>query len=195
MNHRVKYKPIEVGDRFGRLVVIGFLGEEYESGTTQFYWLCSCDCGEATRKRDANLKSGNSRSCGCLQRELAQRSDWKIKHGDTSNRQETPEYRAWQGMFRRVDHPDTDSKKRRYSERGIKVCSGLRGSYGLFLRLLGRKPVGLFSLDRTDNNGNYSCGVCDECIGRNWDFNLRWATAKQQAGNAVRRNQWTGPAL
>lgn len=195
MNHRIKYKPIEVGDRFGRLVVVRFIDTRRESGTNQFYWECRCDCGEIKVVRDANLKNGNTRSCGCLQRETAAKADWKVTHGEGSNSKESAEYRAWRGMFRRVDNPGNENKRRRYSGRGIQICTGLRNSYELFLRLLSRKPDRSLTLDRTNNNGHYSCGECEECCRRGWPMNLRWATAKEQNTNSVHRNQYTGPAL
>lgn len=193
MNHRVKYKPIEAGDRFGRLVVLAFVETRRQSGTNQLYWQCLCDCGEIAIRRDANLKNGNTKSCGCLQRESAQRTDWKITHGEGSNRKESAEYKAWRGMFRRVDTPD-DAHRRIYTDRGIGICRGLRNSYSHFLKLLGRKPLPELTLDRTDNDGSYTCGECTECTESNWPFNLRWATLKQQANNKRLRNQYTGRA-
>lgn len=193
MNHRIKYKPIEVGDRFGRLVVLSFIEKRKESGTWQLYWLCRCDCGQIANKRDANLKNGNTRSCGCLQRETAMRTDWKTTHGESSNGKESLEYQAWRGMFRRINDK-RENHKRCYADRGIEICFGLRSSYLLFLRLLGRKPTPKHTLDRANNNGRYSCGECAECVIKEWPFNLRWATAKEQAQNSRHRNQWTGPA-
>ena len=190
MNYRIRYKPIEVGDRFSRLVVVRFIEIRRESGTNQLYWECRCDCSEIKITRDANLKNGNTRSCGCLQRELAARTDWKVTHGEGSNGKESPEYQAWRGMFRRVDNPQNENQRRRYSGRGIQICAGLRDSYELFLRLLGRKPDKSLTLDRADNNGNYSCGECSQCVKNNWPFNLRWATMKEQIANSVHRNQW-----
>lgn len=194
MNHRIKYKPIEVGDRFGRLVVIRFIETRRESGTNQLYWECCCDCGEIKIARDANLKNGNTRSCGCLQRQLAARTDWKVTHGEGSNGKESAEYLAWRGMFRRIDNPQNENQRRRYSGRGITICDGLRSSYELFLRLIGRKSNLSLTLDRVNNNGHYSCGECEQCLEHNWPFNLRWATSKEQSANSIHRNQYTGPA-
>lgn len=59
-----------LGQRFGRLVVIE-RGENTKNGNAQ--WLCKCDCGnpEPTLVVATNLKSGKTRSCGCLQKEIA----------------------------------------------------------------------------------------------------------------------------
>lgn len=55
-----------------------------------------------------------------------------------------------------------------------------------FLAFMGEPPQGM-SIDRINNDGNYSCGECVECIANGWPMNVRWATPKQQALN-TRRN-------
>ena len=55
-----------IGKRFGKLTVISF----YEVKNLSSYFLCKCDCGNDTIVSMDKLKSGNTRSCGCLQREV-----------------------------------------------------------------------------------------------------------------------------
>lgn len=52
------------GQRFGRLVAI----EPDRSRSTLHgaYWLCECDCGNKTVVRSEKLRSGRTKSCGCL---------------------------------------------------------------------------------------------------------------------------------
>jgi hypothetical protein len=58
-----------IGVRFGRLLVISF-----DHKTNQFlYWNCLCDCGKETIVHTANLKRGNTKSCGCLRKEIIMR--------------------------------------------------------------------------------------------------------------------------
>jgi hypothetical protein len=54
------------GQRFGRLVAKRFVG--IESGKA--VWVCQCDCGAVTVARANNLRTGRTRSCGCLQSDL-----------------------------------------------------------------------------------------------------------------------------
>jgi len=54
------------GQRFGRLVAKRFAG--LESGRTD--WECICDCGVVVVARANNLRTGRTRSCGCLQSDL-----------------------------------------------------------------------------------------------------------------------------
>lgn len=53
------------GKRFGRLLVLGFDGRT-NSGNA--IWRVRCDCGVEFDARGTNLKSGNTRSCGCIRR-------------------------------------------------------------------------------------------------------------------------------
>lgn len=53
------------GLRFGKLIVLG-----YDCKTKdKHYWLCVCNCGKEKSVEGGSLKSGNTSSCGCLQRE------------------------------------------------------------------------------------------------------------------------------
>jgi hypothetical protein len=50
------------GQRFGRLTAVRRDGTKHG----QALWRCSCDCGRETIVRASSLKSGNTKSCGCL---------------------------------------------------------------------------------------------------------------------------------
>ena len=57
----------QVGDRFGKLVILRQDGvHKKPCGTTERRWLCKCDCGNEVSVLGHNLKSGNTKSCGCL---------------------------------------------------------------------------------------------------------------------------------
>lgn len=64
------------GQRFGRLTVIEDSGKRGKDGTIM--WLCKCDCGNTKNVRTGNLISGNTKSCGCLQRELVSEQKTKL---------------------------------------------------------------------------------------------------------------------
>ena len=57
------------GRRFGRLVAIRDSGE-IKSGQGVI-WECKCDCGEISFVPSKSLRTGNTKSCGCLQSEIA----------------------------------------------------------------------------------------------------------------------------
>jgi hypothetical protein len=58
------------GQRFGRLVVV----ERHGSWRGQAAWLCRCDCGNDIVVPGVSLRSGNTQSCRCLQRERSRES-------------------------------------------------------------------------------------------------------------------------
>ena len=55
------------GQRFGRLLVLS--RQSPSPGQTAAYWLCRCDCGGEIVVRGVSLRSGDVKSCGCLQLE------------------------------------------------------------------------------------------------------------------------------
>lgn len=55
------------GQKFSRLTAIEYIG----SGT----WRCKCDCGNYTNATTGNLRSGHTKSCGCLNKEVQHRVD------------------------------------------------------------------------------------------------------------------------
>lgn len=61
------------GQRFGRLVVTRRAEDKVRpNGAKVPYWYCDCDCGTKDKEiAGSDLKRGNSKSCGCLQKELA----------------------------------------------------------------------------------------------------------------------------
>ena len=84
----------------------------------------------------------------------------------------TPEYRSWDCMIRRCTNFN-DNRYKDYGGRGIKVCDRWLNSFKDFLADMGErpKPKELYSIDRTNNDGNY-CPV-----------NCKWSTRKEQTNN------------
>lgn len=62
---------IQLGDRFGRLTVKAPAGPYIvpSRGDKAKVWLCVCDCGIEKEVMDASLRSDNTKSCGCLERD------------------------------------------------------------------------------------------------------------------------------
>lgn len=57
------------GQRFGRLTVLGIAAPPAGRKRTVYQWRCRCDCGTETIVSVNALTTGNTQSCGCLQRE------------------------------------------------------------------------------------------------------------------------------
>ena len=68
-------KQLEIGSRFGKLVVIKRVRTEKYEGTSRRYtflrYVCKCDCGISRNVRANNLLYGGTKSCGCSQVESA----------------------------------------------------------------------------------------------------------------------------
>lgn len=56
--------------KFGRLTVIGYAGRQKGRGSC--LWNCICECGNIITIRHECLMNGNTKSCGCLRRELCE---------------------------------------------------------------------------------------------------------------------------
>ncbi len=152
-----------LGAMFGRLTVLK-LDNIDNSGRTM--WLCRCDCGESRIVRGSRLKSGHSRSCGCLSREVAAEILRGQKYGEKHGKCGTKVWHAWQAMKMRCKHGDEY-----YKGKKIKVCPTWEGDFESFLADMGEPPNDECSLDRIDPDGNYEPENC------------RWASPGLQAYN------------
>lgn len=122
-------------------------------------------CGKVFKAREAHVKAGRIRSCGCFAKINASKNS--RKHGLRSHEL----YTTYMDMVRRCYTIESEAYKD-YGQRGITVYDRWLGDGGLsnFIEDMNPRPEG-YSLDRIDNEGNY----CKE--------NCRWATKKEQSNN------------
>ena len=109
-----------------------------------------------------------------------------IIKGKDTGRSAVKGYSSWRAAKERCYNPQNKAYEH-YGGRGIVMCQRWRNSAQDFLDDLGARPEGL-SLDRIDNEGNYSCGKCLECIKNSWPANCKWSTISEQRSN---RRHWT----
>lgn len=122
-------------------------------------WECHCLCGNTTIVDIQALRSGNTTSCGCYDKER------RVKHGMHQSRI----YRIWGDMKIRCDNPENKSYVT-YGGRGITYQS----SWSEFENFLEDMQEGYddnLTLDRINPNGDYSKDNC------------QWVTKQEQGRN------------
>lgn len=161
-----------LGEKFGRLTVIS---ELLSNKFNQAMWLCKCDCGNEIETSGNRLIMLQTRSCGCLSKQLI--ISRFTKHGQSPSTGTSPEYQAWTNMKIRC-YDTSYIEYDNYGGRGIIVCDRWINSFENFFADMGKKPSSKHSLDRYPNNdGNYELSNC------------RWATMHQQKRN-MSTNLW-----
>lgn len=137
------------GQVFGRLTVL----EPVRQAGKPLTWHCRCECGKETFVPTAKLKSGHTRSCGCLGLENATKA--KIRHGETHSRL----YNIWTTMKNRCQNPKVAAYPY-YGGKGIQVCEEWLAFNVFKSWCVSHGYADNLSIDRIDPNGNYSPGNC-----------------------------------
>jgi hypothetical protein len=105
------------GMKFGRWTVL----RRAISIKGQTMWLCRCECGNENIINGGDLRRGNSKSCGCLGKEIV--GNRFRRHGEayspTTYKTPTPLYRVWISMKNRCYDPNSRVYKN-YGGRGDK---------------------------------------------------------------------------
>jgi hypothetical protein len=158
-----------VNQKFGRLLVIAKADNPKKHSSR---WLCLCDCGVYKNTSGYLLTSQQTKSCGCLRKEVTSAQFTKHKFSAT------PIYRVWQGMKKRCNYPG-DVGWENYGGRGITVCAQWQESFETFLEDVGKPPFPRAQLDRIDNGGNYEPN------------NVHWVTNQQNSINRRNSVQFT----
>lgn len=157
---------LEFTNRYGTLRVI----KELASVDAFRMFEVLCFCGEKFSTRLNSLRTGNTKSCGCL----ARTGNSNRTHGMSG----TTTYVRWKSMLTRATNPNINSAKH-YSDRGIGVCERwLR--FENFYEDMGEIPNDNLTLERVNNDLGYGP---DNCI---------WATMTDQSRNRKRGDHVNG---
>lgn len=173
------------GQRFGQWTVLN--EAERKPGNRIATWLCRCDCGQESIVFGTNLRSGQSTSCGCR----SSKKNFDTKETSVHGARKALGYSSWVHMKERCYNPNCN-RYQRYGGRGIKICAHWRESFKNFFADMGKKPSKEYSIDRINNDANYSCGHCEECKTNGWTANCRWATSSEQNLNKDRIDKGKG---
>ena len=139
--------------KFGKLTVI----KMHEDKSKGIKWVCKCDCGNETIVYSNFLKSGHTKSCGCLQKEVVSNIF------RTHNLSKTKLYKRWEDMKNRC-YTKTQTMYKYYGAKGIKICeewldkeNGLNNFYNWSMKNGYRDNL---TIDRIDSKGNYTPDNC-----------------------------------
>lgn len=171
---------MEVGERYGKLVVTKLLEERSKDNRRLVE--CNCDCGTVgfvCAEKRLTLKKNPTMSCGCLR--LERIHEVKMTHGDAGGRiigQRARLYRIWSNMKTRCYNKNVRSYAD-YGAKGIGVCDEWLNNYEAFKEwamLNGYNDK--LSIDRIDS----SKGYCPD--------NCRWITLSENSIRAHEVSCW-----
>ena len=136
--------------RFGRLTAVCRNGSQYGNAA----WDCVCDCGNIVNVSSNRLMSGNTRSCGCLEREE------RIARMTTHNLTNSSLYTTWESMKKRCYCKKHNGYKN-YGGKGVTICEEWKNDFRKFYdwALANGYSKGL-TIDRINPNGNYEPDNC-----------------------------------
>lgn len=150
------------GDVFGRLTAVSPTKERRSESVV---WSCSCICGRKVKVSSSSLLRGDTKSCGCIRRELLSSGRIRRTHGQ----RRTSLYWVWSTMKGRCMNPK-NHKFPRYGGRGITICEAWM-KFEQFSKDMTEGYARGLQIDRIDNNKGYSKENC------------HWVTSKVNNNN------------
>ncbi len=130
------------GQTFGRLTVLSREGSNKKGSAL---WRCRCVCGKEKVVIGWAMIAGNVHSCGCLQKESANRA------GRTHGMSQQPEYRIYRSILARCYQP-SDTNYPKYGAKGVTVCDRWNpaegGSFENFYSDMGPRPTPSHNIDK-----------------------------------------------
>lgn len=148
------------GQKFDRLYVASYFGVVNKKSIYNVV----CDCGNKILVESNNLKTGHTKSCGCLCKEINK------NRMSTHKMSMDPIYKVYLSIKARCYNKKSHAYKH-YGGRGIVMSDRWLNSFEDFLADMGPRPSPKYSIDRKDNNKGYTTENC------------RWATKSEQGRN------------
>lgn len=139
-----------IGKKYGRLTILGFTLKQI-TGQQSTFFDCLCDCGKTPSILVGAVLNGRSRSCGCI-------TNYHSYALSEKRGGRHPLYKKWQSMRNRCLNPGATGYKN-YGGRGITIDPRWDDPRNFINDMLPTWKPGL-TLDRKDNDGNYTKNNC-----------------------------------
>lgn len=154
------------GLHFGRLIVI----KKSSDTSRKTRWDCKCECGNEVSVLGASLKSNNTRSCGCIKREMLIKRNFVhgLQHQEDGRTRRV--YCIWARLKQRCRDPKVKEYKY-YGGRGISISPEWNAFKTFYEWAMSHGYADNLTIDRIDNDGNYESSNC------------RWSTRIEQSRN------------
>lgn len=179
-------EELPIGKKYNRLTIVG--PSDVKSYRGEKFVTFKCDCGTIKEIKYSSVRSGGTKSCGCLGKETAknlmhQRVEENRKHGDSNQKNTTHKYiyELWIGMKQRCYNPNNNRYKT-YGERGITVYEPWINDYPAFKEWILTNLGERFDAGTGRRSDNESLDRIDVNVGYQ-PSNLRWADFVTQANN------------
>ena len=170
-----RYFNDHTGEVINGVEFLKYVGYDFRN---KHVYLCRCPyCGETWNSRYDDIRSGATKSCGCIRR--AKLAEMAISRETTHGMSKTHLYYEYKRMLQRCYNLNNESYPN-YGGRGITVCDEWleQDGYGNRIGFIKFKDWAYASgyndkltLDRIDVNGNYEPSNC------------RWTTMAMQSNN------------
>ena len=143
------------GRKFGKLTALGVVGRDRRG---RVLWECECECGNTAVIEASRLKSGNTKSCGCLVSRSPLRP--RVRHGKTNSRL----YGVWHNIKSRCTNPNVPEYEH-YGARGISICDEWLDFDSFYEWAMANgydpsAPLLKCTIDRIDVDGDYCPENC-----------------------------------
>lgn len=170
-------KQIDViGKKFNHLTVLQDVGRHKRDRKI----LCLCDCGKKHTAVKSAVTRGGTKSCGC--------NLFKYEHKIMVSKH--PYYKVWIGLRARC-YNVTDKNYEDYGGRGIIVCDRWLNSFMNFVKDMGIKPSKKHSVEREDNDDNYTPANCKWGLPIEQQNNKRSNIKITYKGKTQNLSQWS----
>jgi len=180
----MKYE-VQVGEKHNRITIKEIIKRP---GARNRVVLGECECGVIKEYRYFTLKSGKTKSCGCLGKEVSRELMVKqiknnIKHGDRPGTKHRYIYVLWNGIKQRCYNPK-NKRYKTYGLRGITMYEPWVNDYIGFKEWILNNLGERYNANTGNRSDNESLDRIDVNIGY-YPGNLRWADFITQANNKI----------